>query len=82
MSKKVTQKDFKEIMTLGGFDFDAFEYGGILNTFSILLEEAAKLYAIEYTISGHELDKEMSEIRHRQSHRIYEALTELGYYED
>ena len=71
-----TANKFWEIIGKSNFaNKECYGYDGLLNSLSILLDESAHLYRIEG-------DEKMAEIRERQSKRIFNALEELGLYED
>ena len=71
--KKMTAKEFKEILNEANIDFETFGYEGILNLLSI-----AKHYqAEEYKQLG---QKEMANWAREDSDTIYNALNARGYY--
>ena len=82
MSKNITSKQFKEIMTKAGYDFDVWGWGGYLNTISSLLQDSSKLYEIESKFDSAECIKKVGEINKKQAHIIYDELDKVGYYND
>lgn len=42
MAKKITNEDFKRIVTAAGLDFDIYGYDGFLNTYAIYAEAYAE----------------------------------------
>ena len=68
--KKMTAKEFKEILTESGTDFDLYGFEGILNELSIYNEMMAKEY-----------EGEAPELVYKKiSNKIYKALEKRGYY--
>lgn len=71
MKKKMTLKEFKEILGKAETDFEVFGYEGILNIISLcnkyMSEESERPY--------------VKKMHQRISKTIYDELTERGYYE-
>ena len=70
--RKITAKEFKEILTDSGVNFEIFGFEGILNELTIYNEMMAKKY------EGRTPEKAYKNI----SNKIYEALEKRGYYDD
>lgn len=75
MKRKVTltAKEFKQILTDAGIDFDIFGYEGILNLVSMCYDFKAEAHEKE----GCTVLQQMEEER---AHKIYNALYKIGYY--
>lgn len=71
--KKMTAKEFKEILDKANIGFETFGYEGILNLISIAKNYQAK----EYEQLG---QKEMANWAQEDSDTIYNALDARGYY--
>lgn len=71
--KKVNSKEFKEVLTDSGLNFDIFGYDGILNLISIYLE----MDSVKYI----ETSPEFAEYEHNNSDKIYHYLKDRGYYD-
>lgn len=73
MTKKMTLKEFKEILNNSGVNFDIRGYEGILNLISI----AADFQAEEYKQKGNTV---LAELEKEKSDFIYNTLENRGYY--
>ena len=70
--KKMTAKEFKEILTESGVNFDLYGFEGILNELSIYNEMMAKEY-----------EGKTPEIVYKKiSYKIFKALEKRGYYSE
>ena len=70
--RKMTAKEFKEILTESGVDFEIFGFDGILNELSIYNEMMAKKYA------GTCVEMAYKNI----SNKIFKELEKRGYYSE
>ena len=75
MTKKMSKKEFVEILDKAGMYFDNWGFDGILNLISIALSQQAKE---DEKKGGFACAKEEK----RQSYIIYEELSKRGYYGD
>lgn len=70
--RKMTAKEFKEILTESGVDFDLYGFEGILNELSIYNEMMSKKY-----------EGKAPEIVYKKiSNKIFKALEKRGYYSE
>ena len=74
MNKKITAREFKQILTGVGLDFEIYGYEGILNELSL----ACRAYSFEQLASGH---KNTAERLMDITDGIYRALDNHGYYD-
>lgn len=71
MNKKMTFKEFKEVLEKAETDFDVFGFEGILNIISLANKYMAEESTRPYVKNMHK----------RISQTIYDELKERGYYE-
>ena len=72
--KKITAKEFKEILAKADLDFEVFGYEGILNMISQACQvqaDTAKSHGVDLCAAGWK----------RSADEIYYTLKEKGYYE-
>lgn len=86
-AKKITQKEFWQIIEEAtGTTREVFEYGGLLNSLSILLDSSSResLYKADETEDEErkQICRDFAEVQSRRARRIFEALKERGYYDD
>ena len=74
-NKKMTQKEFKEILASANIDFDVFGWEGILNIIAGNEIRNAKEMENLNLMAG-------AEARRKSFRTIYNALEERGYFED
>ena len=70
--KKLTNKEFKSILTECGIDFDIWGYEGILNYVIRCLYNDAKQEIEKGFIASAELDRE-------RANKLYDILEQRGY---
>lgn len=73
--KKMTQKEFKQILADSGMPFESYGWEGILNALSGWTRKLA------YDLEANNLFAGASKL-HDESDAIYKALEARGYYDD
>lgn len=73
-AKKMTQKEFKEILEQAGISLEVYGWDGILNLISMVKNYQAE----EYKAKG---QTTLSDMTMEESDTIYRALLSRGYYE-
>ena len=78
--KKMTAKEFKEILTDAGMDFSIWGYEGIINVLSLYYRHESQRYMDEYLETHDRGAKACMTIEYEKADRMYKALEERGYY--